>query len=86
MIYDLAAANIRDGKVPSEWERSLNICLYKGKGLHWTGATTPWSQVDRAGYENPGEDCGRPYQTGDVNRRLPPWLRPLYLGSCKENI
>ena len=32
MIRDLAAAIIRDGKVPSDWEQSFIICLCKGKG------------------------------------------------------
>ena len=32
MILDLAAAIIREDKVPSEWEQSLIVCLYKGKG------------------------------------------------------
>ena len=32
MIHDLAAAIIRDGKVPSDWEQSFIVCLYKGKG------------------------------------------------------
>ena len=32
MIPDLAAAIIRDGKVPSDWEQSFIVCLYKGKG------------------------------------------------------
>ena len=32
MICDLAAANIHDGKVPSDWEQSFIVCLYKGKG------------------------------------------------------
>ena len=32
MICDMAAAIIRDGKVPSDWEQSFNVCLYKGKG------------------------------------------------------
>ena len=31
VICDLAAAIIRDGKVPSEWEQSFIVCLYKGK-------------------------------------------------------
>ena len=31
-IRDLAAAIIRDGKVPSDWEQSFIVCLYKGKG------------------------------------------------------
>ena len=37
MIRDLAAAIIRDGKVPSDWEQSFIVCLYKGKGMHWKG-------------------------------------------------
>ena len=32
MICDLAAAIIHDGKVPSDWEQSFTVCLYKGKG------------------------------------------------------
>ena len=32
MVRDLAAAIIRDGKVPSDWEQSFIVCLYKGKG------------------------------------------------------
>ena len=32
MIRDLAAAIIRDGKVPSDWEQSFIVCLCKGKG------------------------------------------------------
>ena len=32
MICDLAVAIIRDGKVPSDWEQSFIVCLYKGKG------------------------------------------------------
>ena len=31
MIRHLAAAIIRDGKVPSDWEQSFIVCLYKGK-------------------------------------------------------
>ena len=32
MIRDLTVAIIRDGKVPSDWEQSFIVCLYKGKG------------------------------------------------------
>ena len=32
MIRDLAVAIIHDGKVPSDWEQSFIVCLYKGKG------------------------------------------------------
>ena len=32
MIRDLAAAIICDGKVPSDWEQSFIVCLYKCKG------------------------------------------------------
>ena len=69
MIRDLAAAIIRDGKVPPDWEQSFSVCLYKGKGgggVHRKGVL-PWSQVDRIGHESPGEDCGWPYQTSGVN-------------------
>ena len=32
MIRDLAVAIIRDGKIPSDWEQSFIVWLYKGKG------------------------------------------------------
>ena len=32
MLRDPAAAIICDGKVPSHWEQSFIVCLYKGKG------------------------------------------------------
>ena len=32
MIRDLAAAIIRVGMVPSDWEQNFIVCLYKGKG------------------------------------------------------
>ena len=32
MICDFAAAIIRDGKVPSDWEQSFTVWFYKGKG------------------------------------------------------
>ena len=32
MIRDLATAIIRDGKVPTDWEQSFIVCLYKGMG------------------------------------------------------
>ena len=32
MIRDLTVAIIRSGKVPSDWEQSFIVCLYKGKG------------------------------------------------------
>ena len=31
MIHELATAIIRDGKVPTDWEQSFIVCLYKGK-------------------------------------------------------
>ena len=66
MIRDLAVAIIRDGKVPSDWEQSFIVCLYKGKGDALERGNYR-AQADRAGYENPGEDCGRPHQTVGVN-------------------
>ena len=75
MIRDLAAAIIRDGKVPSDWEQFH--CL----PLQWKGGCIgkgqlPQSQGDRACHESPGEDCGWPHQTVGINRRFPVWLRP----------
>ena len=32
MICDLATVIICDGKVPADWEQSVIVCLYKGKG------------------------------------------------------
>ena len=32
MIHDLSTLIIRDGKVPTDWEQSFIVCLYKGKG------------------------------------------------------
>ena len=32
MIHDLATAIIHDGKVPTAWEQSFIVCLYKGNG------------------------------------------------------
>ena len=39
MIRDLATAIIRDGKVPTDWEESFIVCLYKGKVMLWIEAT-----------------------------------------------
>ena len=45
MIRDLAAANIREGNVPSDWEQSFIVCLYMGKGMHWKGETNAVSSL-----------------------------------------
>ena len=42
--------------------------LYLAFIFHIGKGQLPRSQADRAGYENPGEDCGRPHQTVGVNR------------------
>ena len=57
MIRHLAAAIICDGKVPSNWEQSLIVCLYKGKADALERGNY-CSQADRAAYESPGEDGG----------------------------
>ena len=31
IFHDLAAAIIHDGRIPSDWEQSFIVCLYKGK-------------------------------------------------------
>ena len=46
MIRDLTAAVIRDGKVPSDWEQSFIVCLYKGKGEAIEKGQLPRSQAD----------------------------------------
>ena len=48
MIRDLAAAIIRDGKVPSDWEQNFIVCLYKKKVGRTGKRQLPWSQADRA--------------------------------------
>ena len=45
MIRDLAVAIISDGKVPSDWEQSFIVCLYKGKCIG--KGKLQWSQADR---------------------------------------
>ena len=32
MIHDLATAIILDGKVPTDWEQSFIVCLYRNMG------------------------------------------------------
>ena len=74
MICDLAAAIIQQGTL---WLGAEFHCLpLQKKGGRIGKGQLPRSQADRAGYENPGEDCGRPHQTVGVNRRFPVWLRP----------
>ena len=51
MIRDLAVAIIRDGKVPSDWEQSFIVCLYKGKRGRMGKRQLPRSQADRTGYQ-----------------------------------
>ena len=71
MICDLAAANIRDGKVPSDWEQFHCLPL-PGKGGHIGKGQL--MKVMKAGHESPGEDCGPPHQTVGVSWRFPVWL------------
>ena len=66
MIRDLAAAIIRDSKVPSDWEQSFIVCLYKGKGDALERGNCRGRKLT-AGHESPREDCGRPHQTVGVN-------------------
>ena len=73
MIRDLAI--IRDGKVPSDGA-AFHFLLLQGKRGRIGKRQLQRSQADKAGYENPGEDCGQPHQTVGVNRQFPVWLRP----------
>ena len=75
MIHDLATAIICDGKVPSDWEQSFIVCLYKGKG----------NALERGNYRSLKfteqvmkileRMTGRHHTVG-VNRRFPVWLCP----------
>ena len=67
MIRDFTAAVICDGKVPSDWKQFHCLPLQGKRGCIGKGQL-PRSQADRAGHESPGEDCGWPHQTVDVNR------------------
>ena len=58
---------------------NLNVFLLpriQRKRGHIGKGQLPQSQAGRAGYENPGKDCGQPHQTVGVNRRFPVWLCP----------
>ena len=76
MIRDLAAAIICDGKVPSDWEQSFIVCLYKGKGDALERGNYRGLNLTEQVMKVLGEDCGWPYQTSGVNRSLPVWLCP----------
>ena len=76
MIRDLAVAIIHDGKVPFDRGAEFHCLPLQGKRGCIGKRQLLRSQADRAGYENPGEDCGQPHQTIGVNRQFPVWLRP----------
>ena len=59
----------------TEWKPFFNYFSTLKVGRIGKGQL-PQSQADGAGYENPGEDCGRPHQIVGVNQRFPVWLRP----------
>ena len=40
MIRDLATAIICDGKIPTDWEQSYFVCLYRARSMFWTEANT----------------------------------------------
>ena len=75
MIRILAAAINHDGKVPSDWEQSFIVCLYKGKGdalirCNYRGLKLT-EQVMKI-LERIVDGLIRP-----VNRRFPVWLCPM---------
>ena len=65
-ICDLAAAmarySVTGSKVLLSASTRVRGCMEKGK--------LTWSKADKAGHEDPGEDCGLPHQTVGVNRRF----------------
>ena len=68
MIRDLTAAIIHNGKVPSDWEQSFTVCLYKGKG----GA------LERSNYWGIKltEQVMKALEDGLIRQLFPVWLRP----------
>ena len=90
MIRDLAVAIIRDGKVPSDWEQSFIVCLYKGKG----------DALDRGNYRGLKltEQVMKVLERivdGLIRLMIPSWalsqveaqqLQSLSSGSCKKSI
>ena len=75
MIHGLTAAIIRNGKVPSDWEQSFIVCLYKGKdGALERGNYCSLKLTEQV--MKVLENCGRPHQTVGVNQRFPVWLCP----------
>ena len=54
-----------DGKVPSDWEQSFIVLLYKEKGA--TLERGNYLDLKLTGHESPGEDCGQPHQTAGVS-------------------
>ena len=66
MIRDLATAIIRDGNVPTDWEESFIVCLYKGKGDALDRGNYRGLKLTEHGHEDPREDCRWPHKTGGV--------------------
>ena len=63
-------------KVPSEWEQSFIVCLYKGRGDALERGNYCSIKLTEQVMKSPGEDCGHRHQTVGVNRWFPVWLHP----------
>ena len=91
MIRDLAAAIIRDGKVPSDWKQSFIVCLYKGKGdalerCNYRGLKLT-EQVTKI-LERIVDGLIRQLVSIDNSQFgfVPPQMQSLLSGSCKRSI
>ena len=76
MIRDLATAIIRDGKVPTDWEESFIVCLYKGKGDALDRGNYRGLKLTEQAMKILREDCRWSHKTGGVYWWLPVWLCP----------
>ena len=71
MIHILAT----DGKVPIDWEQFHCLPL-QGQGWCSVQRQPSSPQADRAGYEDPREDCWWSHKTDGLHWWLPVWLCP----------
>ena len=76
MIRDLAAAIINDGKVPSDWEQSFIVCLYKGKGDALERGNYRGLKLTEQVMKILKRIVDSLIRQLGVNRPFPVWLRP----------
>ena len=85
MIRDLAAAIIRDGKVPSDWEQSFIVCLCKGKGDAFERGNYR-SQADRLWMASSDRWCQSTIPSLALFQAEAQQMQSLLSGCCKRSI